>query len=1782
MKRMISFLLVIAMLASTMAIPTFAGEVGEENTYTTLYGDVYSVLSENLMDVDGLNGLTNALGEKLTWGVVNATSINPSAVSGTKYVHPTTIGGGNTANTMRTFVPIEGGKKYLVTHTIYNDTGYQTIEQQNAGMSAVVATGEAVFGTFTGLRVYSHVEYGGCNSWSNESSITCVGSKVARKDTVTSPGYNKMEYIIDAPEEAENIMISYGAWGDVDLYYGDWAVYEVEQTLDMSADWYINAAYQPGYSKGLNTIDSGIYTLPTTIESGQKYTVEFTVKTTGEQQDTLIGLNNSSRMNSATYFGNSTIMMKIDGDLIKVRDGATTRTVGVLSKAETTLDVIVDIDSVNNKWSVTFKEDGQVVVSKKDLSFRNNYLPINSLVLTENAYVKACLFVKKDSLKVSAEETDEEWWTNADFQYGVEEGLNSSASGIYELPQVMTAGKTYDVEFKLKTTGAQKNALIALANSQVMTREKYFANATVAMKVDSNLISVRDGEYSVVGQLDSATAEIDVKISLDLIDNTWDVTFSENGEVVAQRENITFVKNHLPIDSIVLIDNDFVANCILVDAKSLKITDTTPVGDNEITFNYVDAYGSILETVTMSGDVGDVVSLSARRIVVDGVKYGAPEASGTIKDGEIAVITVECSKVHAFIMYYIYDGYWYEKVEVEGVAGEYIPYSKNIVIRNSVNPTTKDGLYSAEGRLYVNSNYDEVTVDLQPKFLGAVSVPSLNITDAVLPISEPILTDGKVSFRFSPVDPQDAIIGFANQKLLADNYFAQSSAYIQMRKDGCIYMNNGSGVIAKGVYTPGTIYNAEFDLDIEKGLYSVTITDGSETILSVTDFEMRTIPDVIDSIIYMDNGTTNYGTMIMNDIKVETEENIWMNTKFVPGVDKGINSAVSGVYMLDKVIEEGEKRTVSFTVATKGRQKDTLIGLNNASQMVSTQYFGNSTIMMKIDGNLIKVRDDSAVTTVGVLSNTETEVDVRVTIDSVNNTWGVTFSENGEVVAECENLTFRNDYFPIDSLVLCDNSGAIGCLYVDADSVKISSFDMVDVSVEYVDEEDNLIYSETIEASLGEEFIYDDFDYLISHNDSVYVFDMINSSLKVESVQEDSSIKVCYKKAEDVYAVVPSVLTYVGKEPVLPVVANVTADSVMSEMSIVWDDINEEIYMEKGAFTAYGYVEGTSIPVECAIEVFPEYNGQVGGDLTLKMYFNNKLVETKMIEKPYGATFTLDDSYSSFSGKGALVDIKGNVTAIGESLVMNELNQLIELYYEGEEGLSATTSVRIVADDVQATTYSLRVKCEVVNTLDSDEVVYVSLVDYNDDNDVVSVVREHKDVKAHTEKPITIEMKVPFDEKTNRDMQIFVWTEGMEPLCNPIAITNVEKEAFMSEEAINMLPEYEETMEAMCLANDYWQRTTSYYQWSFWHVAAYHTGNMELYKLTENEDYLQYSVNWANANGWKGNYNSEDKESWKWQYYSEDASGKAVLFGDWQTCFQTYIDLYNFGVEDAKLDRVFEVMDYQISKDEDSFWWWCDGLYMVMPVLSKLYKLENDEKYLDAMYKYFRFAKELMYDGPGGIPTSKDGYTTSAYDRRVYDNATDSDYSDPDNYEYLFYRDASYAYPKSSINGIKNFWARGNGWVFAALAKVLADMPEEYEHYDEFYNTYVEMAKAIVDCQMVDSDGYGFWTQSMLADYPKSVSNAEGYETSGTAFFTYGLFWGINNGILDSETFLEAAARGWGYLENVALQSTGKVGYVQPIGAQPTEATPYEKTADFGVGAFLLAGCEAARWAQNQ
>lgn len=150
----------------------------------------------------------------------------------------------------------------------------------------------------------------------------------------------------------------------------------------------------------------------------------------------------------------------------------------------------------------------------------------------------------------------------------------------------------------------------------------------------------------------------------------------------------------------------------------------------------------------------------------------------------------------------------------------------------------------------------------------------------------------------------------------------------------------------------------------------------------------------------------------------------------------------------------------------------------------------------------------------------------------------------------------------------------------------------------------------------------------------------------------------------------------------------------------------------------------------------------------------------------------------------------------------------------------------------------------------------------------------------------------------------------------------------------------------------------------------------------------------------------------------------------------------------------------------------------------------------------------------------------------------------------------------------KVFWGRGNAWVLAGLAEVLQELPKglmERAYYEELF---IRLCTRIAGLQNED----GYWHASLLdpASYPSP-------ETSSTGFFVYALAYGVNAGLLNEDDFMPVIIKGWKALTD-AVDASGKLGWVQPIGADPRKVTR-DMTEVYGVGAFLAAGCQIYKMA---
>jgi rhamnogalacturonyl hydrolase YesR len=312
------------------------------------------------------------------------------------------------------------------------------------------------------------------------------------------------------------------------------------------------------------------------------------------------------------------------------------------------------------------------------------------------------------------------------------------------------------------------------------------------------------------------------------------------------------------------------------------------------------------------------------------------------------------------------------------------------------------------------------------------------------------------------------------------------------------------------------------------------------------------------------------------------------------------------------------------------------------------------------------------------------------------------------------------------------------------------------------------------------------------------------------------------------------------------------------------------------------------------------------------------------------------------------------------------------------------------------------------------------------------------------------------------------------------------------------------------------------YPSNIWTRAVYYEGLMALYSVDKKKTYYDYAVEWG------------DKHNWNLR------GGITTRNGDNQACGQTYIDLYLLDKKEERIKNIKASIDSMKATDKIDDWWWIDAFQMAMPVFAKLGHVYKDTSYFNRMYNMYAYTKYKQ--GGNGLYNPADG---------------------------LWWRDKDFVPPYKEPNGKNCYWSRGNGWVAAALVRVLNVLPKSDPHYNEYLSDYKSIMNAIVPLQRND----GSWNVSLL-----DSTNFGGKELTGTALFTYGMAWGINHGFLNRKKFLPVAVKAWNALQS-CVHENGFLGYVQGTGKEPKDSQPvgYDHVPDFedfGLGCFLLAASE--------
>lgn len=313
------------------------------------------------------------------------------------------------------------------------------------------------------------------------------------------------------------------------------------------------------------------------------------------------------------------------------------------------------------------------------------------------------------------------------------------------------------------------------------------------------------------------------------------------------------------------------------------------------------------------------------------------------------------------------------------------------------------------------------------------------------------------------------------------------------------------------------------------------------------------------------------------------------------------------------------------------------------------------------------------------------------------------------------------------------------------------------------------------------------------------------------------------------------------------------------------------------------------------------------------------------------------------------------------------------------------------------------------------------------------------------------------------------------------------------------------------------------YEANIWTRGVYFEGLMALHSIFPSNEYHDYARQWA--------------EGFKWGMRRDETPTRNA---DNYCCAQTYIDLYRLTPEPGMLTKTKALANMLVNTPQVDDWTWIDAIQMGMPVLARLSKETGNQEYAEKAWRMYEWTRDSL---AGGLYNRQEG---------------------------LWWRDKDFVPPYKEPNGKNCYWSRGNGWVVAALVRVLDELPADAAHRDVYEADLKSMCEALADCQRED----GFWNVSL-----HDPTNFGGKELSGTALFVYGMAWGVRNGLLDREKYMPVIAKAWRAMVKDAVDYDGRLAYVQGTGKEPKDGQPVTFDSvpdfdDFGTGCFLLSGSE--------
>ena len=287
-----------------------------------------------------------------------------------------------------------------------------------------------------------------------------------------------------------------------------------------------------------------------------------------------------------------------------------------------------------------------------------------------------------------------------------------------------------------------------------------------------------------------------------------------------------------------------------------------------------------------------------------------------------------------------------------------------------------------------------------------------------------------------------------------------------------------------------------------------------------------------------------------------------------------------------------------------------------------------------------------------------------------------------------------------------------------------------------------------------------------------------------------------------------------------------------------------------------------------------------------------------------------------------------------------------------------------------------------------------------------------------------------------------------------------------------------------------------------WRWAPYFMAVDEFYRETGDVKYRQWLQAWGDRNGW----DPTEPPSPAWN-------------PDSRAAIQVWEDSTELGVN-ANLAPSDAAMASDLNLPASQYWW-IDSLFMGLPLWPTWAAHPGNSAYQAKQTPFYDFLKTQ----------GRTTWRTNCTNTGLFDAS-----------EGLWWRDCMYVPQRDSL-GHKVFWSRGNGWVIAAMARTLKQLPQGSPSGPSTSRCFRPWLLASPSCR-----GPTAWRTSLLGRRcTRSPRRA-------TALFAYAMAYGIRDGLLDEATYLPAVTKAWTGLTSISLRAPAS----SPT-AKGWEKPPYAK-----------------------